>query len=300
MATRSPISPGTAQGQAASGSRTAAADTEGRRPGTSVTATASAAPEAAKTRLPLTPNGPSISAPPTAAPIADAPKAIVDSQVNASVVACAGAIEPTSELCTVSVGAIAVPPRNSSAPSAHGLDTMANGARPMVTPSRPQRYCRGSETLTTRAPNHRPPATEPSDHTASSTPLRPGDPEASANAGMATSSPPKPSISAEPLSSTRGMPGASTVVSSPVRGPDTGTQARMTPDVAMPRAPATASTPATATAVASRAKAVGRTAGSTRDHSARTVPDTSGVVAPAAAEAAMTAAVGASTITAAT
>jgi hypothetical protein len=45
--------------------------------------------------------------------------------------------------------------------------------------------------------------------------------------------------------------------------------------------------------MASSAYAVGRTRGSTRAHSARTVPDTSGVVAPAAAEAAMIAEVGA-------
>src|SRR5688500_12128759 len=193
----------------------------------------------------------------------------------------------------------------------------------MVTPSRPHRYCRGSETLTTRAPNQSPPATEPSDQTASSTPDSPGEPAASANAGTATSSAPKPSISADPLSRTRGMPGASTVVSTPVCGPLAGTQARIAPDRAMPSAPPTASTPATATAqaglastvsaatavgpatntssvvVASSAYAVGRTAGSTRDHSARTVPETSGVDAPVAAEAAITAAVGAPPRTAA-
>src|SRR6185312_2618144 len=101
-----------------------------------------------------------------------------------------------------------------------GLVTAASGARPMVTPSSPQRYCRGSEELTMRAPNHSPPATEPIDHTANSTPDSPGEPAASANAGMATSSAPKPSISAEPLSSTRGMPGASTVESSGVRPSD--------------------------------------------------------------------------------
>jgi hypothetical protein len=50
------------------------------------------------------------------------------------------------------------------------------------------------------------------------------------------------------------MPGASTVVNKPVRGPPAGTQARMAPDVAMPRAPPTASTPATTTAHAGLAK----------------------------------------------
>ena len=81
----------------------------------------------------------------------------------------------------------------------------------------------------------------------------PGEPVASANAGIATSSAPKPSISAAPLSSSRGMPGASTVENSagcarrpPARRP------RVAPDVAMPRAPPTASTPATATASAGR------------------------------------------------
>ena len=54
-------------------------------------------------------------------------------------VASAGAIEPTSELCTVSVGAIAVPPRNSSAPSSSGEETAASGSMPIVVPSRPQR-----------------------------------------------------------------------------------------------------------------------------------------------------------------
>jgi hypothetical protein len=92
----------------------------------------------------------------------------------------------------------------------------------------------------------------------------------------------------------------------------------------MPSAPPTASTPArpsasagvaatarTATsdgpttktssvAVASRAKAVGRTRTSTRDHSARTVPDTSGVAMPVSPEAAITARVGAPPRTTAT
>jgi hypothetical protein len=77
--------------------------------------------------------------------------------------------------------------------------------------------------LSTRAPNHSPPATEPSDHTASRTPDMPGEPVASANAGIATSSAPKPSISADPLRSSRGMPGASTVVKRPLRAPATGT-----------------------------------------------------------------------------
>src|SRR5919205_4284488 len=104
-----------------------------------------------------------MSPPATAAPTAEAPKAMVDSHVNASVVACAGAMEPTRLFCTVRVGAIAVPPRNSRAASTHGLETAASGARPIVTPSRPHRYWRGSEVLTTRAPNHSPPATEPSD-----------------------------------------------------------------------------------------------------------------------------------------
>ena len=48
-------------------------------------------------RLPLTPSGPSISAPPTAAPTAEAPTVVVDSQVNASVVACAGASDEDHE-----------------------------------------------------------------------------------------------------------------------------------------------------------------------------------------------------------
>src|SRR3954447_17815878 len=230
--------------------RVRSAATGGRRPGTSVTATASAAPMAARVSDALMPSEVSISAPPTAAPMAEAPNAIVDSQVKASVVACAGAIEPTSELCTVSVGAIAVPPRNSSAPSTSGLETVASGARPMVTPSSPQRYCRGSETLTTRAPNHRPPATEPSDHTASRTPDMPGEPAWSANAGTATSRAPKPSIRAEPLTSTRGIPGASTVVKAPVRAAGAATQVRMAAQVARPTAPTTASPPATTSAIA--------------------------------------------------
>jgi hypothetical protein len=45
----------------------------------------------------------------------------------------------------------------------------------------------------------------------------------SANAGMATSSAPKPSISADPLTRTRGMPGARTVANRPPRLPTTGT-----------------------------------------------------------------------------
>src|SRR5215210_6828177 len=175
---------------------------------------------------------------------------MVDSQVNASVVACRGAMVPTSELCTVSVGAIAVPPRNSSTPSTHGLDTAASGTIPMVTPSSPQRYWRGSDAETTRAPNHRPPATEPSDQTASRTPESPGDPARSAKAGTATSSAPKPSISAEPLTSTRGMPGASTVENSPVRAAGAGTHDRIAAENDSPRAPTTASTPATAIAIA--------------------------------------------------
>src|SRR3712207_602885 len=149
--------------------------------------------------------------------MAEAPKAIVESQVKASVVACRGAIAPTSELCTVSVGAIAVPPRNSSTASTQGLDTAASGTMPIVTPTRHQRYWRGSEVETIRAPNHSPPATEPSDHTASRTPDMPGDPALSANAGTATSRAPKPSISADPLTRTRGMPGASAVDNSGVR-----------------------------------------------------------------------------------
>src|SRR3954451_15979001 len=126
--------------QAWTTSRRGAAGTLGRRPGSSVTSTASAPASVARTSAPATPKRVSISAPPTAAPMADAPKETVDSQVNASVVADAGAIEPTSELCTVSVGAIAVPPRNSRTPSSQGLDTAASGASPTVTPSSPQRY----------------------------------------------------------------------------------------------------------------------------------------------------------------
>src|SRR3954447_21384485 len=156
--------------QAWTTSRCGAAGSVGRRPGSSVTSTASAPASVASTSAPATPKLVSISAPPTAAPIADAPKETVDSQVNASVVADAGAIEPTSELCTVSVGAIAVPPRKSSTPNSHALETAASGASPSVTPSIPQRYCRGRDALTTRAPNHSPPPAEPSDQTASSRP----------------------------------------------------------------------------------------------------------------------------------
>src|SRR4051812_6106776 len=191
-----------------------------------------------------------MSPPPMAAPTAEAPNAIVDSQVKASVVACRGAMVPTRELCTVSVGAIAVPPRKSSTPSTHGLDTAASGTMPIVTPSRPHRYWRGSDVDTTRAPNHRPPATDPSDHTASRTPDMPGEPAWSANAGTATSRAPKPSIRAEPLTSTRGIPGASTVVKAPVRTAGAGTQVRMAAHVARPTAPTTASTPATTSAIA--------------------------------------------------
>src|SRR4051794_7220979 len=192
-----------------------------------------------------------MSPPPMAAPTAEAPNAIVDSQVKASVVACRGAMVPTRELCTVSVGAIAVPPRKSSTPSTHGLDTAASGTMPIVTPSRPHRYWRGSDVDTTRAPNHRPPATDPSDHTASRTPDMPGEPAWSANAGTATSRAPKPSIRAEPLISTRGMPGASTVENSPVRASaGAGTHDRIAAEKDSPRAPTTARTPATASTIA--------------------------------------------------
>src|SRR3712207_7938408 len=54
-----------------------------------------------------------------------------------------GALPIPRVFCTVSVGAIAVPPRNSSTPSAHGLEIHASGARPIVTPSSSSRYCRG-------------------------------------------------------------------------------------------------------------------------------------------------------------
>src|SRR5829696_8915773 len=224
-------------GQAVTDWRAASIRTDGRRPGTRVTTTASAAPRVASTRLAGTPAGPSISAPPSAAPIAEEPTVIVDSQVKASVVACTGAIAPTSVFCTVRVGAIAVPPRKSSTPSAHGLEIQASGARPMVTPSSSRQYWRGSDVLSTRAPNHRPPTTEPSAQSASSRPDTPGEPVESANAGMATSRAPNPSISAAPLSSSLGMPGVSTVENRLARAPTTGTYDRVADDVAMPRAP---------------------------------------------------------------
>ena len=83
--------------------------------------------------------------PATAAPSALAPNTTVVSQVKASVVARAGASSATSAFCTETVGAIAVPPRKSSAPSTHGSCAAASGANPAAIASSPQRYCRGSD-----------------------------------------------------------------------------------------------------------------------------------------------------------
>ena len=70
----------------------------GRRPGSRVTATASAAPIAASVSEPDTPSDVSISAPPTAAPMAEAPKAIVDNHVFHCVV---GASDRAAYLASV-------------------------------------------------------------------------------------------------------------------------------------------------------------------------------------------------------
>src|SRR5205823_3260272 len=159
------------------------------RPARGLAAYSAASPTAAA----ATTNGQPVPAWSTSTPASAPPRdpaaiEVVTIQVYPSLIILPGVTSPTSELCTVSTGAIVAPPRMSATPSAVWFGMTASTARLAARAPSSHGNCRASGRAGGRLAKTRPPTRLPMPQTASRNPPRPrvAGEYPVANAGTAT------------------------------------------------------------------------------------------------------------------